>query len=65
MRVFVNRDFDYGYFIDESVLFGLLTPEQQAAYLATEDVLLEVEPDIAQKVIDMGKTVYKTKPRVI
>lgn len=63
VRVFVNREFHYGYFVREHDLFGLLTPEQQEKYLQGKSATLDVSPDVAQKIIDMGQTPY-AKPRV-
>lgn len=65
VRVFVNNDYSYGYFVDEHKLFGLLTPAQQAEYLQASTATLEVEPVVAQQIIDMGKTIYTNKPRVV
>lgn len=65
VRVFVDNDYSYGYFVDEHELFELLTPAQQAQYLAASTATLEVEPGVAQQIIDMGKTIYTNKPRVV
>jgi hypothetical protein len=59
VRVFVNRDYHYGYWVDEAALFALLTAEQQQAYLATDgEIKLDVPEDIAQQAIDIGDTPY-------
>ncbi|KWT95606.1 hypothetical protein APY03_2483 [Variovorax sp. WDL1] len=63
MRVFVDRDYQYGYFVDEHKLFGLLTPEQQLVYLAGGEAKLDIEPATAQVIIDDGTTPY-AKPQV-
>lgn len=57
--VFVDRDYHYGYFVDENVLFSMLEPSQQAAYLAAPaDIELDVSASLAQQVIDIGVTPY-------
>lgn len=58
VRVFVNQDYHYGYFVSEHLLFEHLTPEQQTAYLEGDSALLEVAPETAQKLIDAGHTPY-------
>lgn len=63
-RVFVNRDFRYGYFIRELDLYQMLTPEQQVAYLQGSSATLDVTPEVAQRIIDQGQTIF-SKPRVI
>lgn len=69
VRVFVNDDLNYGYFVDEHKLFALLTPEQQTSYLQGSDAKLDVTPEVAQQIIDMGSApyakvrVYRTPPQ--
>lgn len=63
VRVFVDNDYHYGYFVPEDKLFALLDAEQQQAYLQGDDVKLDVTPQVAQQVIDLGVTPY-TKARV-
>ncbi len=58
VRVFVNREFHYGYFVREHDLFGLLTPDQQETYLQGDSATLDVSAEVAQKIIDMGHTPY-------
>lgn len=58
VRVFVDSDYHYGYFVDEHFLFGLLTPEQQANYLKGSSAKLEVDAKVAQQIIDEGSTPY-------
>lgn len=60
----VNKDFYYGYFVPEHALFALLTKSQQEAYLEAGTVRLDVPPEAAQKIIDMGQTPF-TKRRVV
>lgn len=60
VRVFVDRDYHYGYWVPEDVLYALLTTEQQAEYLGTRrDVTLRVSRDVAQRIINAGETPYK------
>lgn len=58
VRVFVNGDVHYGYFVEECALFAMLTPEQQATYLERDEAYLDVEPKVAQAIIDIGHTPY-------
>jgi hypothetical protein len=59
VRVFVDNDFHYGYWVVEEQLLALLDVEVQAAYLrADADFTVDVEPSVAQKVVDMGMTPY-------
>lgn len=59
VRVFVDDDYNYGYFVAEDELHALLNVEQRQAYLAANyDVKLEVEPKVAQRLIDLGVTPY-------
>lgn len=64
VRVFVDKDYDYGYFVDEHDLFALLSEEQQKIYLAKSYVQFDITPEVAQQIIDMGHTPY-TKKKVI
>ena len=63
VRVFVDHDYDYGYFVDEHALFALLSSEQRGIYLQGSEAKLDVTPEVAQQIIDMGSTPY-TKRRV-
>lgn len=56
VRVFVDRDYHYGYFVDEHALFALLSPEQQSIYLQGSEAKLQVSTQLAQQIIDMGET---------
>jgi hypothetical protein len=58
VRVFVDRDYHYGHFVDELSLVGLLSAEQKAAYLVGAEAKLDVEPATAQAIIDIGTTPY-------
>ena len=59
VRVFVDNDYHYGYFVDEPTLYAMLTEDQQKEYLQTSSVTLDVPPQIAQQIIDIGLTPYK------
>lgn len=59
VRVFVNRDFHYGYFVDEKLVVDLLTPEQQTDYLGSDKYIFDVSIEAAQKIIDSGATIYE------
>lgn len=60
VRVFINFDMDYGYFVPEHLLFQELSPEQQARYLeATDSIEFEVSVPSAQRLIDAGLTPYQ------
>ncbi len=64
VRVFVDNDLHYGYFVDEHKLFGMLSAEQQERYLESADCKLEVSRELAQAIIDIGATPY-AKQRVL
>jgi hypothetical protein len=59
VRVFVDGDFNYGYFVREHRLFELLTAEQQVTYLQGRTAKLDVSIAVAQAVVDMGATPFK------
>lgn len=60
VRVFVNKDYNYGYWVDECRLFDLLTKEQKELYSQKEgSVELDVGEEVAKKVIEIGLTPYK------
>jgi hypothetical protein len=62
VRVFIDNDYHYGYFIHEADLFALLSSQQQNYYLSSnDDAVLEVSDSIAKQVIDMGVSPYKRK----
>lgn len=61
VRIFVDGDYGYGLWINENVLYDLLTPEQQKQY--TEEhtfagAQFEVSFEIAQQLIDKGRTPF-------
>lgn len=63
VRVFVNEDYHYGYFVDEHALFELLTPQEQIRYLDAHDVTLDVALPVAQRIVDIGATPF-AKPQL-
>ncbi len=58
VRVFVDHDYHYGYWVPEHALFAQLTPEQQQVYLQGSDAKLDVTPAVAQHLIDIGTTPF-------
>lgn len=58
VRVFVDRDYRYGYFVPEDKLFELLNEDQQAAYLQGESAQLDVPIEVAEKIVELGHTPY-------
>lgn len=62
VRVFVDRNYHYGYFINEHELFSILTEQQQTEYLAADlDVQFDVSENQAQTIINQGFSPYKDK----
>jgi hypothetical protein len=58
--VFIDRDYGYGYFINEHVLFTRLTAEQQRQYLEAKDsVQFDVSPIQAQAIRDRSFSPFK------
>jgi len=61
VRVFLDRDYRYGLWIDEDKLFDLLSDEQKKQYLtdrSTEGMYYKVPKEIAQKILERGHTPY-------
>lgn len=61
VRVFVNRDFAYGYWINERVLVDEILALDEAAgleYLSSDTFVLDVDVHTAQRVIDRGATPF-------
>lgn len=63
VRVFVDDDLNYGYWVDEHKLFSLLNKNEQIEYLKSADVKLDVNIEVARKIIEIGSTPYK-KPKI-
>lgn len=61
VRVFVNHDYHYGYFVEERALLDLLGPGILPEYLKPGTFSMDVSIEVAQRIIDMGDTPY-TKP---
>lgn len=60
VRVFVDNDLNYGYWVEEDALLGLLEVGVQHAYLKSGlEFTTDVSKDVAQKIIDMGLTPFK------
>lgn len=60
VRVFVNKDYSYGLWVDEDQLFELLTVDQKRTYLLEpmgNSLTLSVDSKTARKIVDLGYTV--------
>jgi hypothetical protein len=60
VRVFVNGDYGYGYWVPESQLFNLLSEEQKTLYLETSQAI-EVTEEVVNKITEIGLSPYKKK----
>lgn len=61
VRIFVDRDYNYGLWINEDILYNLLTPEQQKQYLEDQSHSggqFDVSFEVAQQLIDKGNTPF-------
>lgn len=71
VRVFVDRNYSYGLWVDEDKLFDLLTIDQKKQYLTDrtpQGLYYHICSKTAQKVIDLGYTPYdkqKLKSQVL
>lgn len=66
VRVFLNKDFSYGFWVDEDRLFDLLTLEQRKDYLTVDikqSLVFKVSVEVARKIVDFGYTV-ESKSRI-
>ena len=61
VRVFVNGDYSYGYWVDEFQLFDMLTPDQKKYYSKKNSVELDVSDEVGKKIIEIGLNPYKTE----
>jgi hypothetical protein len=59
VRVFVDGDYNYGYWVDEAQLFDMLTPDQKNDYVQKSQIELDVANEVAQKIIEIGLNPYK------
>lgn len=60
VRVFVNCDFLYGYWVPEHLVFSVLTQEQQAQYLESSDGFRgDIPANAVQTLVDAGHTPYE------
>lgn len=68
VRVFVDRNYNYGLWIDEDKLFEQLTIDQKKQYLtdrSPQGLYYQVSPEVAQKIVDLGNSPYaKQKIRI-
>lgn len=58
VRIFVDRNYDYGYWINEAIVYNAFSPEQQKQYLETDIYHFDIDIETAQKLIDLGMTPY-------
>ena len=62
VRVFLDNDYTYGYFINELYFFSLLNEEQQRKYSINnsyENTHFYVSVEVANAIVEHGSTVYK------
>lgn len=59
VRIFLNKDYHYGYFVPECFVFQALTPEDQNHYIEKDDFL--ITPMAANILLVLGSTPY-SKP---
>ena len=59
VRVFVDGDYNYGYWVDEAQLFDMLTTDQKNDYVQKSQIELDVANEVAQKIIEIGLNPYK------
>lgn len=62
VRVFLGADYSYGYFINELLLFNLLTEEQQKKYCINnsyENTHFYISVEVANKIVDNGSTILR------
>lgn len=67
VRVFLNRDYNYGVWIDEDRLFDSLDTDQKKAYLTApqgQTLSLSVPPKVAQRIVELGHTI-DSKQRIL
>lgn len=61
VRVFVNNDLSYGYWVEEEFLFSLLSQEQQEQYLSDQSYsggFFDIGTDVARKIVEAGITPF-------
>ena len=54
VRVFINQDYDYGYFISENIIFQILNEEQRLSYNNQDK--FQVSDVVVQIIEKMGLT---------
>lgn len=61
VRVFVDRNYEYGLWIDEDRLFELLTTDQKKQYLTDktpQGMYYQIEPKVAREIVRLGHSPY-------
>lgn len=60
VRVFLQKDYTYGYWIAEDILFNLLTDEQKKQYIGKDyqSGVFDVSFDTAKDILEKGETPY-------
>ena len=61
VRVFLDKNYAYGLWIDEDKLFDLLSVDQKKQYLTDRTPsgrYYELSPEVAQQVLNTGKTPF-------
>jgi hypothetical protein len=61
VRVFVNKDYNYGVWVDEDLLFDVLDTEQQRQYLtdrSPEGLTYRVSREAARRIVSQGHSPY-------
>lgn len=62
VRVFLQRNLDYGLWINEALLISFLTEDQKKQYITGNDYKschFDVDFETASKILDNGKTPFK------
>jgi hypothetical protein len=62
VRVFLNRDYSYGLWVDEDKLFDLLSIDQKKQYLtdrSNQGSYYSLDRETALKVLSIGHTPYQ------
>jgi hypothetical protein len=59
VRVFVDRDFGYGYWINERQLLDILSITDPDEYLTEDQYTTDVDAHTAQRIIDCGVSPFR------
>jgi len=67
VRVFVCKDYDYGFWVDEDRLFSLLDLDQKKEYLTEKEgsLDLQVTREVAEDIVNIGFTPYPHKKQAL